>query len=98
MSCTGCWVSWAGQQAWARLRSCSRVGGPRTVRDWAVGEGLIIIDEFPYLMKASPSLPSLIQRARPAGLRAAVHCAAPVVRVGDVGHGPAARRQRAAAP
>jgi len=28
-----------------------------------VGEGLIIIDEFPYLMKASPSLPSLIQRA-----------------------------------
>ena len=29
----------------------------------AVGEGLIIIDEFPYLMKASPSLPSLIQRA-----------------------------------
>jgi AAA+ ATPase superfamily predicted ATPase len=27
----------------------------------AVGDGLIIIDEFPYLMKASPSLPSLIQ-------------------------------------
>jgi uncharacterized protein len=29
----------------------------------AVGEGLIVIDEFPYLSKASPSLPSLIQRA-----------------------------------
>jgi AAA+ ATPase superfamily predicted ATPase len=29
----------------------------------AVSDGLIIIDEFPYLMKASPSLPSLIQRA-----------------------------------
>jgi len=28
-----------------------------------VGDGLIIIDEFPHLMKASPSLPSLIQRA-----------------------------------
>src|SRR5215831_9902314 len=28
-----------------------------------VSEGLIVIDEFPYLMKASPSLPSLIQRA-----------------------------------
>jgi hypothetical protein len=28
-----------------------------------VGEGLIVIDEFPYLMKASPALPSLIQRA-----------------------------------
>jgi uncharacterized protein len=29
----------------------------------AVSDGLIILDEFPYLMKASPSLPSLIQRA-----------------------------------
>ena len=29
----------------------------------AVDEGLIILDEFPYMMKASPSLPSLIQRA-----------------------------------
>jgi uncharacterized protein len=29
----------------------------------AVSDGLIIIDEFPYLMKASPELPSLIQRA-----------------------------------
>jgi uncharacterized protein len=28
-----------------------------------VGEGLIIIDEFHYLIKASPALPSLIQRA-----------------------------------
>jgi uncharacterized protein len=28
-----------------------------------VGDGLIIIDEFPYLTKASPSLPSVIQRA-----------------------------------
>jgi uncharacterized protein len=46
-------------------------GGRYAFADWdealerlfgAVGEGLIIIDEFPYLMKASPSLPSLIQR------------------------------------
>jgi uncharacterized protein len=29
----------------------------------AVDDGLIVIDEFPYLMKATPSLPSLIQRA-----------------------------------
>jgi uncharacterized protein len=29
----------------------------------AVPDGLIVIDEFPYLSKASPSLPSLIQRA-----------------------------------
>jgi hypothetical protein len=28
-----------------------------------VGEGVIVIDGFPYLMKASPALPSLIQRA-----------------------------------
>lgn len=28
-----------------------------------VTEGVIVIDEFPYLSKASPSLPSLIQRA-----------------------------------
>ena len=47
-------------------------GGRYAFADWdealerlfgAVGEGLIIIDEFPYLMKASPSLSSLIQRA-----------------------------------
>lgn len=47
-------------------------GGRYAFADWdealerlfgAVGEGLIIIDEFPYLMNASPSLPSLIQRA-----------------------------------
>jgi uncharacterized protein len=47
-------------------------GGRYAFADWdealerlfgAVSEGLIIIDEFPYLMKASPSLPSLIQRA-----------------------------------
>jgi hypothetical protein len=47
-------------------------GGRYAFADWdealerllgAVGEGLIIIDAFPYLMKASPSLPSLIQRA-----------------------------------
>jgi hypothetical protein len=29
-----------------------------------VGDGLIIIDEFPYLMKASPSLPSRIRSGR----------------------------------
>jgi AAA+ ATPase superfamily predicted ATPase len=29
----------------------------------AVPEGLIVIDEFPYLTKASPSLPSLLQHA-----------------------------------
>ncbi len=47
-------------------------GGRYAFADWdealqrlfgEVGEGLIIIDEFPYLMKASPALPSLIQRA-----------------------------------
>lgn len=47
-------------------------GGRYTFADWdealerlfgAVSDGLIIIDEFPYLMKASPELPSLIQRA-----------------------------------
>ncbi len=47
-------------------------GGRYAFADWdealqrlfgAVSDGLIIIDEFPYLMKASPELPSLIQRA-----------------------------------
>ena len=47
-------------------------GGRYAFADWdealerlfgAVNQGLIIIDELPYLMKASPSLPSLIQRA-----------------------------------
>jgi hypothetical protein len=47
-------------------------GGRYAFTDWdealqrlfeMVGEGLIVIDEFPYLMKASPALPSLIQRA-----------------------------------
>lgn len=51
----------------------ARTGGGRyAFADWdealermfaAVPEGLIVIDEFPYLTKASPSLPSLIQRA-----------------------------------
>jgi uncharacterized protein len=53
-------------------RALASYGGRYAFADWdealerlfgAVGEGLIIIDEFPYLMKASPSLPSLIQRA-----------------------------------
>lgn len=47
-------------------------GGRYTFRDWdealerlfaVVGGGLVVIDEFPYLTKASPSLPSLLQRA-----------------------------------
>ena len=47
-------------------------GGRYEFADWdqalrrlfgTVDEGLIVIDEFPYLMKASPALPSLIQRA-----------------------------------
>jgi AAA+ ATPase superfamily predicted ATPase len=47
-------------------------GGRYAFADWdealqrlfgVVSDGLIIIDEFPYLMKASPALPSLIQRA-----------------------------------
>jgi AAA+ ATPase superfamily predicted ATPase len=47
-------------------------GGRYALADWdealerlfvAVPQGLIVIDEFPYLSKASPSLPSLIQRA-----------------------------------
>ena len=46
-------------------------GGRYAFADWdealqrlfgVVSDGLIIIDEFPYLMKASPALPSLIQR------------------------------------
>ena len=51
----------------------NRTGGGRyTFADWdealqqlfgVVRDGLIIIDEFPYLSKASSSLPSLIQRA-----------------------------------
>jgi AAA+ ATPase superfamily predicted ATPase len=50
-----------------------RTGGGRyTFASWdealqrlfgAVSDGLIVVDEFPYLVKASPSLPSLIQRA-----------------------------------
>ena len=47
-------------------------GGRYAFDDWddalarlfaVVPEGLIVIDEFPYLTKASPSLPSLLQRA-----------------------------------
>jgi uncharacterized protein len=47
-------------------------GGRYAFDDWdealaqlfaVVPEGLIVIDEFPYLSKASPSLPSLLQRA-----------------------------------
>ncbi|SUA47979.1 Predicted ATPase (AAA+ superfamily) [Nocardia africana] len=47
-------------------------GGRYAFRDWGealerlfavVGDGLIVIDEFPYLSKASPSLPSILQRA-----------------------------------
>jgi AAA+ ATPase superfamily predicted ATPase len=50
-----------------------RTGGGRyAFRNWdealerlfaVVTDGLIIVDEFPYLSKASPSLPSLLQRA-----------------------------------
>jgi uncharacterized protein len=55
------------------VASLGQAGGGRyAFADWdealqrlfgEVGEGLIIIDEFPYLMKASPALPSLIQGA-----------------------------------
>ncbi len=47
-------------------------GGRYAFRDWdealerlftVVGDGLVVIDEFPYLSKASPSLPSVLQRA-----------------------------------
>ena len=47
-------------------------GGRYAFHDWdealarlfaVVPEGLIVIDEFPYLSKASPALPSLLQRA-----------------------------------
>ncbi|WP_216894134.1 AAA family ATPase [Nocardia alni] len=47
-------------------------GGRYAFKDWdealerlfaVVGDGLIVIDEFPYLSKASPSLPSMLQRA-----------------------------------
>ncbi|MFE3441435.1 ATP-binding protein [Nocardia sp. NPDC059180] len=47
-------------------------GGRYAFADWdealerlctVVGEGLIVIDEFPYLSKATPSLPSVLQRA-----------------------------------
>ena len=50
-----------------------RTGGGRyAFADWdealrrlfeVAGNGLVVIDEFPYLSKASPSLPSLLQRA-----------------------------------
>ena len=50
-----------------------RTGGGRyAFRNWdealerlfaVVTDGIIVVDEFPYLSKASPSLPSLIQRA-----------------------------------
>ncbi|MFD0365045.1 ATP-binding protein [Nocardia sp. GCM10030253] len=47
-------------------------GGRYAFKDWdealerlfaVVGNGLVVIDEFPYLCKATPSLPSLLQRA-----------------------------------
>ncbi|TLG03320.1 ATP-binding protein [Nocardia cyriacigeorgica] len=47
-------------------------GGRYTFTDWdealerlcaVVGDGLVVIDEFPYLSKATPSLPSVLQRA-----------------------------------
>ncbi len=51
----------------------ARTGGGRyAFADWdealrllfeVIGEGLVVIDEFPYLSKASPSLPSRIQQA-----------------------------------
>lgn len=51
----------------------SRTGGGRyAFADWdealqrlfgVVGDGLVVIDEFPYLIRAEPSLPSLLQRA-----------------------------------
>ncbi|MGA5759292.1 ATP-binding protein [Nonomuraea bangladeshensis] len=62
-------------QALARFgrELAARTGGGRyAFADWdealerlfaVIPRGLIVIDEFPYLTKASPSLPSLIQRA-----------------------------------
>ncbi|MGP3956179.1 ATP-binding protein [Nonomuraea sp. 3N208] len=62
-------------QALARFgqRLAARTGGGRyAFANWdealerlfaVVQEGIIVIDEFPYLTKASPSLPSLIQHA-----------------------------------
>ncbi|MFF4624414.1 AAA family ATPase [Nonomuraea jabiensis] len=56
----------------ALAAQASGAGGRFTFANWndalarlfaLVPEGLIVIDEFPYLSKASPSLPSLIQHA-----------------------------------
>jgi uncharacterized protein len=55
----------------AALAACAG-GGRYVFDDWdqalerlfaVVPDGLIVLDEFPYLSRASPSLPSLIQRA-----------------------------------
>jgi AAA+ ATPase superfamily predicted ATPase len=55
-----------------RALAAATGGGRYALADWdealrrlfeVVRDGLIVIDEFPYLSKATPALPSLIQRA-----------------------------------
>jgi AAA+ ATPase superfamily predicted ATPase len=65
------------RQLGAALSEFAGGAAPYQFRDWddalealftTVAGRLIVIDEFPYLMRASPSLPSLLQRALgPAG-------------------------------
>jgi hypothetical protein len=67
-----------------------------------VGDRLIVIDEFPYLVKASPSLPSLLQRAldprgaaRRGGLVRTVLCGSAMSVMGRLLGGTAPLRGRA---
>jgi AAA+ ATPase superfamily predicted ATPase len=58
--------------SFGRALAAATGGGRYALTDWdealrrlfeVVRDGLIVIDEFPYLSKATPALPSLIQRA-----------------------------------
>src|ERR1017187_6833370 len=82
-------------------------GGRYAFADWdeavqrlfgVVSGGLIIIDEFPYLIERQPraAVPDPA-RARSPGIRPAEPGADGAGRVGHVGHGAPARRKRAAA-
>jgi len=82
----------------------------RPLQDWGDAIGLllsavrdrpraVVIDEFPFLVKASEPVAAVGDpaRARPRRPGTAQHGAAAAVRLGDVGHGPAALRVSAIA-